>query len=256
MTVAGWALGAHHTPHIDEFSLVAQGLSMALMIAALVWLLYIALEPYVRRRWPQTMISWGRILEGRWRDPLVGSHVLIGIATGILMVFSISAMQLVQIRSGGTPGGFLDPTLLSGPAHWFSYSLGSVPAFVLQALAEFLALFLLRTLLRKEWIAASAFVVLAVTFAVLFLGLTAWPVIPLRAVEYMLMVAVLMNFGLVSIAVANLVIGFLLSFPITGDWSVWYAGASLYPLLLIAALAAFAFHSALAGKHFFREDAW
>jgi serine/threonine-protein kinase len=254
MTVAGWALGAHHAPHIDEFSMVARGLSAALMIAALVWLLYIALEPYVRRRWPQTMISWSRILEGRWRDPLVGSHVLIGIATGILMAGIIGVMQLIQIRAGGAPGGFLNPSLLSGPLDWCSFTLSSVPTFVLEALAEFLALFLLRTLLRKEWIAASAFVLLAVTFAVLFLGLSTWPVIPLRALEYVLMVLVLMNFGLVSIAVANLVVGFLLTFPITADWSVWYAGASLYPLVAIAALAALAFQSAIAGKKFFPEE--
>jgi serine/threonine-protein kinase len=254
ITVAGWALSAHHAPQIDEFSLVARGLSTALMIAALVWLLYIALEPYVRRRWPQTMISWSRILEGRWRDPLVGSHVLIGIATGILMAGSIGVMQLIQMRSGGGPAGFLNPSLLSGPLEWCSYTLSSVPTFVLEALAEFLALFLLRTLLRKEWIAASAFVLLAVTFAVLFLGLSTWTVMPLRAVEYVVMVLVLMNFGLVSLAVANFVIGFLLTFPITADWSVWYTGASLYPLLVVAALAAFAFQSALAGRKFFPEE--
>ena len=254
MTLAGWALGTHHTPNGDEFWLVAQGLSSALLIAALVWLLYIAIEPYVRRRWPQTMISWGRLLEGRWRDPLVGSHVLIGIATGLLMVGSITAMQLLQMRSGGAPGAFLNPTLLDGPFSWFSFALGSVPTFVLQALAEFLGLFLLRTLLRKEWLAAAAFVLLAVTFAALFLGFSAWFVIPLRACEYVLMVAVLMNFGLVSIAVANLVIGFLLSFPITADWSVWYTGASLFPLVLLAALTAIAFQETLAGKRFFKEE--
>ena len=59
---------------------------------------------------------------------------------------------------------------------WFSYSMGSVPAFVLEALAEFMALFLL-TLLRREWLAAAAFVLILTTFAVLFLGTFAWFVI-------------------------------------------------------------------------------
>jgi hypothetical protein len=209
LTVGGWALGAHHVDTFDEFALMAQGMSQALMIAALVWLFYIAVEPYVRRRWPQTMISWGRILEGRWRDPLVASHVLIGIATGCLMVGCISAMQLMEIHSGGAPGRFLDPSLLNGPFEWLSFSLNRVPGAVLEALADFLGLFLLRTMLRKEWLAAGTFVLLTTAFAVLFLGVSNWSVVPLRGIEYLLMVAVLMNFGLVSIAVANLVIGFL-----------------------------------------------
>jgi serine/threonine-protein kinase len=254
LTVGGWALGAHHVDTFDEFSLMAQGMSQALTIAALVWLFYIAVEPYVRRRWPQTMISWGRILEGRWRDPLVASHVLIGIATGCLMVGCISAMQLMEIHSGGAPGRFMDPSLLNGPFQWVGFSLNRVPGAVLEALADFLGLFLLRTMLRKEWLAAGAFVLLTTAFAVLFLGVSSWSVVPLRGIEYLLMVAVLMNFGLVSIAVANLVIGFLLSFPITADWSVWYTGASLYPLAVIAAIAAVAFCLAVAGKRFFREQ--
>jgi serine/threonine-protein kinase len=254
LTVGGWALGAHHVDTFDEFALMAQGMSQALMIAALVWLFYIAVEPYVRRRWPQTMISWGRILEGRWRDPLVASHVLIGIATGCLMVGCISAMQLMEIHSGGAPGRFLDPSLLNGPFEWLSFSLNRVPGAVLEALADFLGLFLLRTMLRKEWLAAGTFVLLTTAFAVLFLGVSNWSVVPLRGIEYLLMVAVLMNFGLVSIAVANLVIGFLLSFPITADWSVWYTGASLYPLAVIAAFAALAFCLAVAGKRFFHDQ--
>ena len=47
------------------------------------WIYYVALEPYVRRRWPQIMIAWSRLLGGGVRDALVGGHVLIGIAMGI-----------------------------------------------------------------------------------------------------------------------------------------------------------------------------
>jgi hypothetical protein len=40
-------------------------------------------------------------------------------------------------------------------------------------------------------------------------------------------------------------------FPITADFSVWYAGASVFALLSVAAMAAFAFHSSLAGRPLF-----
>jgi hypothetical protein len=38
--------------------------------------MYMALEPVVRRRWPEVLVSWSRLLAGRLRDPLVGSHIL------------------------------------------------------------------------------------------------------------------------------------------------------------------------------------
>ena len=42
------------------------------------WLIYIALEPFLRRRWPHRIISWNRLLRGNLRDPLVGRDILIG----------------------------------------------------------------------------------------------------------------------------------------------------------------------------------
>src|SRR5687768_18051298 len=44
---------------------------------AIPWIAYLAGEPFVRRRWPWQVISWNRLLAGRWRDPLVGRDVLI-----------------------------------------------------------------------------------------------------------------------------------------------------------------------------------
>jgi fructuronate reductase len=35
-------------------------------------MLYVALEPFVRRMWPDALISWSRAIMGRLRDPLVG----------------------------------------------------------------------------------------------------------------------------------------------------------------------------------------
>ena len=61
------------------------GLSMNLLAAALIWVLYVALEPYVRRRWPQTIISWTRVLNGQMRDPVVGGHILAGIFFGVFL---------------------------------------------------------------------------------------------------------------------------------------------------------------------------
>src|SRR5262245_40320462 len=48
-------------------------------------LLYLALEPMVRRKHPGWLASWNRLLEGRWLDPLVGRDVLVGTLGGVVL---------------------------------------------------------------------------------------------------------------------------------------------------------------------------
>ena len=57
-------------------------LAWGLVLSCFFWVLYIALEPYVRRRWPATLVSWSRLLAGGFRDPLVGRDVLVGCLFG------------------------------------------------------------------------------------------------------------------------------------------------------------------------------
>jgi len=60
------------------------------------WPVYVAFEPYLRRYVPNTLIAWSRLLDGRWRDPLVGGHLLAGVTLGIgvsLVVFAFPPPQ-------------------------------------------------------------------------------------------------------------------------------------------------------------------
>jgi hypothetical protein len=54
--------------------------------AAMVWILYMAIEPYVRRRWSAILVAWTRLLSGEFRDPLVARDIHIGRAFGVLEV--------------------------------------------------------------------------------------------------------------------------------------------------------------------------
>jgi hypothetical protein len=63
-----WTVLATHVPSFyDELSLFAGQLGKAVLSSALLWIWYLALEPYVRHRWPWLMIGWNRLLAGRWR---------------------------------------------------------------------------------------------------------------------------------------------------------------------------------------------
>ena len=69
---------------MGSFAHAMATLGLQLFSGALVWIAYVALEPYVRRLWPDTLTAWTRVLEGRFRDPLVGRHILIGAVAGIV----------------------------------------------------------------------------------------------------------------------------------------------------------------------------
>src|SRR5262249_28483197 len=81
-----WLLRADHVSDFSGIALALRGLENALLSAVLVWLVYIALEPSVRRLWPDVLISWSRLLTGRLKDPLIGRDLLVGGASGVLVV--------------------------------------------------------------------------------------------------------------------------------------------------------------------------
>src|SRR5262249_47630 len=83
--IAMWALGAHHLAGTNEVWNPIAGFSNASAMAVGNWVIYLALEPFARGRWPQMLIAWTRALSGGWRDPLVGRDVLVGAALGVAM---------------------------------------------------------------------------------------------------------------------------------------------------------------------------
>ena len=70
--------------------------STAMFIAGVMWMLYLAIEPWVRRHWPKTIISWSRLLSGQVRDPLVGRDILFGLLLGVVwaLIFQISYIPI------------------------------------------------------------------------------------------------------------------------------------------------------------------
>lgn len=74
---------AHHGGGLDREVLILQHAARwSLFEAVRAWLGYLAMEPFLRRRWPDALISWTRVMTGRWRDPRVGRDLLIGLTVG------------------------------------------------------------------------------------------------------------------------------------------------------------------------------
>lgn len=250
--LAAWVLGASHKPSFIELVLVIMAVSWALFFAALVWVLYLALEPHARRLWPRTLVSWSRLLAGGLRDPLVARDALIGSAIGIGWALLYYCGAAVRERAGELPMQ-VDLSVLLGLRQLASAMLLQIAVSVAVSLLIFFLLLGLRAGLRKQWLAAVVFVALLVIPRLL--RSNALPVdLAFGVVSLSIDVAILFRFGLVAYIAATYVTNILASMPLTLDFSAWYVSISILVMALLAALAAWAFRTALAGRSVFLHD--
>ncbi len=252
VSMLGWLFGASHVPTNNEvlrFFLMA--VSPALLFAGLFWLVYIALEPFVRRRWPNTIISWSRVISGSLRDPLVGRDLLVGILFGIGSTLLYQLEGLVRIWRSAAPlwedqlDAWLSVRYLIAQG-FLNNSLNAI----LIALFLFFLMFLWRVLTRRQWLAAGIFFLIGVAQTVL--GSSSPRItVAFACLSIGFTVIALLRFGLLTLAISFFVTLLLFSVPTTTDFSAWYAGSSLAVLLAVLALAALAFHTSLGGQKVF-----
>jgi serine/threonine-protein kinase len=248
-------LAAHHLASWYEFAVIFTALARALVHGGIVWLLYIALEPYVRRQWPQTLIGWSRVLAGAWRDPLVAGDVLIGVTWGAVSGMLACVSALLRMRAGAVWSEMnerlLDPLL--GPRMTAATWLWQVQDAVTSALWVFLLIFMLRAVVRKSWIAAIACMALFTAERMLHGGGTVVPTdVLIWGTIFAGGIFVLMRFGMLAFAAVVFASVILWISPV--DLSGWYMASSLCALLSVLALAAFAFHTTLAGRPVIKDD--
>jgi serine/threonine protein kinase len=246
---AGSLLGMHHTATISEMTGFWTTLSTAMLNAGLCWLVYVALEPWVRRKWPKTMISWTRFTSRGAGDPLVGRDLLYGAGFGSIL--GMGNAVSVALHGNSRMPVFPPLDALLGVRAELSAVLRTVPAAIFTALLFFFMLFLLRLLLRKEWIAGLAYVVV-ITFATSTSSTTPLVDYPLNAMAFGVFAFTLLRFGLLAAMVTSLV-GQVLAFSWMFDSSAWYAGMALMPSVLVAMMTVYGFRVSLAGRKLIGE---
>jgi Protein kinase domain len=246
-----WFFFEHHVGTLWEVALIFVELGQILSIGGLLWVFYIALEPVVRRRWPQMLVSWTRMLAGEWQDPLVGRDLLGGFCAGASIQVLIFLNAITPSWFGSPQGQpiFLEPVVLTGAggligtlgiAVWASMIL--VPLFFL------LFFVLLRIILRRDWLAITAFVILRTAVTVGIAGSSIWITVPLQTLAGVLYIFTMMRFGLAGLAAMLVTVAVLQQFPITFQSSAWYSSAGYTGLFVIAALSIYAFRISLGGQ--------
>lgn len=243
LVMAGIALLAHvmqadhHRDLESEILLFGKAGIEAMRAGMWFWLLYVALEPYVRRLWPETLISWSRLMAGRVRDPLVGQHVVVGCVLGTACVALLYIEILLPGWAGFPPAQpHVSPRFgvnaLQGGTAPAGVALELVAAAVEYGMATMMLLVLVRFLARREWIAATAYGFLQTTVWTLTTGHS-----PLSWGVYGLMSAIaaiaIVRFGLLTLVVGALCYGLLSAFPVVMDVSRWYAPITVFAIATV-----------------------
>jgi hypothetical protein len=245
-------LVAHHIPTPAEFTNFLTAIAWGLIFATFSWLLYVALEPHIRSRWPSSLISWSRLLAGQVLDPDVGRDLLVGILTAVFLEVAVNTSFLVPGWMGKTvlpPDSTANFEVLVGIRYTVGGILFSIAAFVAVSLVWFFIFFIFRLVLRKEWLAALAMILLFSLHQVFGVH----PVLNtiLDMIYWSLVLILLIRFGILALMAALCTENILHEFPLTPHLSAWYAEPTILMIFVILAAAIFGFYASTRGKPLF-----
>ncbi|HEX6187489.1 MAG TPA: serine/threonine-protein kinase [Pyrinomonadaceae bacterium] len=257
MALAGNLLIADHIPELTkEIPLLTKMAGYSLLGAVMIGLIYLALEPYARRRWPSLIISWNRLLVGDWRDPMVGRDILVGgmLGLGHTAAIYLTVLLITWSSGGAVPNSGLNLWYLESVRHLWATFLIFLPSAVFAPFFFLLLLILLVTVFRKQWLATAVFWVLlfAVT-GLAFYSELHWVSWLGAALITTIAVLCLARFGL--LAMISRAVFFELSFhnAITSDFSSWYFGNTIFAAVVLFGLAIYGFYISVAGQKVFQR---
>jgi serine/threonine-protein kinase len=242
----GGIVSMHHAPTPVELSHVVDAIGFGLFIATTAGVLYLALEPFVRRRWPQTLISWTRLLAGDVRDPLVAGHILLGVTFAVALAILRNGMAWYQWQAMGVlalNSNRIETLDVTSMAQLLLTAV-IIPAAIVMGLLFLFILF--RLVLRNTWVAAAAVVALGAVLT--YVGSPTPVGAIVGAVNFSLLLWVTLRFGILPgtlVVVISTLVGTL---PLTSDFSAWYASRGLTMVVLTAGLAIWSFRNALGGR--------
>jgi eukaryotic-like serine/threonine-protein kinase len=245
-------IDANHVPDLfGELWIFSRIAGTSFLLTIFPWIFYIALEPFIRRRWPELIISWSRLMAGDFRDPLVGRDILVGGLLGLVGAAANYLGVLLRQWSGiaypplGSPN-ITEP--LSGVGGQLTHFLFIFAEHINFAIAFTFLLLLLLAILRKKWLAIPAFGLIYSIPYLEFASGDPWIVFLSPLLIATAMTVATARFGVLALYSYFFFQSLSRANPITSDFSSWYAGSTLFVFVVLIGLAVFGFYTSLAGQ--------
>jgi hypothetical protein len=250
-----WIVGGHHQSSLAEINSFFRVTGNILLNAVLLWAMYLAIEPYGRRLWPDGLLGWTRLFSGHVRDSRIGREILIGsVLGGVLMILDVLrglGPNLIG-RPAGIPGSGSAVSALNGAGSlvlsWSDQVYGSIQT----AFIVVLVFVGLRMVVRRTWL-ATAIGVTIVTLSVMQvpLGGIVWMHALIQLLTIGSLTFAIFRFGLLVTTVMILVDNLPSAVPMLPHGPAWAAVPGNLSILLVAAVACFGFYAARAGQPLF-----
>jgi Protein kinase domain len=254
---SGAILFAHHAyaSFGDFMWWIRGGLAFFLFDAVYAWVCYMAIEPYMRRLWPEQAITWNRFLSGRFRDPLVGRDILTGAIAG---TGAAAAMFVLKATPGWLflPGSWsaqVELLALSGTFRQWGMIFYLIGVTAITGVGLIVAVTVPYLLFRSRKLAvAVCFVTGAVT---LCLGAPASPVnqVLFACVGSLILTLCLFRFGVFSAAAAFFVLNLLTRLPLRFEPQSWAGRAAIMTIIIAIAVTVYGFAISLGGRPLFGQ---
>ena len=253
LVLAQWLLAAHHVAGRSQMQVLNGGLYRACYIFVLGTLLYLVIEPYARKLWPRTLVSWIRLLSGRFKDPVVGRDVLAGCLFGVATSVFGRVVRTLPLWLGEVPSRPDYPPhpaeilALRGVREAVAELLAIQVNIVTHVMFLVVALLFFRLIFRKTWAAValhwiayvmvygSGFGYIGIAFTI-----TCWHVLFFR-------------FGFLSILVGTTFADLLNGFPLTAEITAWHGYGSMIAFSFCFAVTLYGFKVSLAGRPAFGD---
>ncbi|MBN2295302.1 MAG: serine/threonine protein kinase [Pirellulales bacterium] len=249
-----WIVGERHsTVWAEQAASLYLGLARITLAAVGAWIWYIALEPHVRRLWPQTLITWSRILQGHFRDPLLGRDILIGGLFGVCLVlvfqFDILLPGWLHLPQPAPklPAAGYDLAELLGVRYKMGTMISVLLTSIIFGLTALFLMSLFRVIIRMPGLATLAFCALLTTVFSIDSGYDTFMPWLTNAVLAFGAVFILKRVGLVALIVGRFVCVLIMTNPITSDFNAWYSASGNFTVAFVMGLLVWGFYLSLAG---------
>ncbi len=252
VSLASSLLSAQHAlaPEV-EMAQILSALAFAARVGGVVWVLYLAAEPYARRFWPDGLLGWTRLLSGRVLDSRVGHDILVGLTFASVELLLQLAKLLPTALGWSAPlppfGGSFSPLmgaplLLARILEWLSTAMQS-------ALAAAVVFVVFLLLFKRSWLALIPGIVVLLFLKDNGTAVSGtWLDIAFSTVLISVLTVALYRYGLLVLVVSLFVGEVVHNVPLTLNTSLWWATPSNLTLTMFIALAGFAYYAARAGQ--------
>jgi serine/threonine-protein kinase len=248
-----WIGVMHPVPTEGMLGLFRAAASELLGTAGILWLVYLAIEPAVRARYPHSIITWNRLLAGRWFDPQVAGDILIGAAVGCAIWSAAQLLEVGEKNAVQTGGNVL---VILGVRQWLARFAATASEAMTVGLIVFAVICAIRRLVRYDILAALATAVLfTMTEGEVVRATNVLVMASLFISIYTVLAFVLTRIGLVATIAAVFFINAFNSIWLGADLKAWYAPSGIASLVFLLTIAGVTFWKSLGSRDLLGGDA-